>query len=81
MKAELKLHDHDVLPGQKIIEVWYRGVMIATIAGADGPGVRVISKFIAGDTVSRPLPSGHPVMARAKEIGAHTVMLDIEGLK
>lgn len=45
MKAELRLAPHEVLPGQNSIEVWWNGEMIAVVAGADGPGVRVISKY------------------------------------
>lgn len=44
-KSELKVDRHLVLPGNPAIEIWYRGEMIATVYGADGPGVRVISKY------------------------------------
>ncbi len=44
MKAELKLSPHSTVGGAIVAEVWYRGQMIATIYGADGPGVRVVSK-------------------------------------
>ncbi len=80
MKSLLSVNPHRVLPGEQVVEVWYGGVLIATVAGADGPGVRVISKFIAGDTTSRPLPTGNPPRGPAKAIGAHTVMLDIPEL-
>ena len=43
-KSILKLVPHDVLPDQQAIEVWYGGKFIATVYGADGPGVRVITK-------------------------------------
>jgi hypothetical protein len=44
MKSELRLCPHKVLPDTRIIEVWHNGQMIATVAGTDGPGVRIISK-------------------------------------
>lgn len=45
MKSELRLVDHKVLPGERVIEVWYGGEFVATVTGADGPGVNVISKY------------------------------------
>ena len=44
MKTQLKLADHSVLAGQKIIEIWHDGRFIGQVVGADGPGVRVITK-------------------------------------
>ena len=44
MKAQLRLDPHCFLTGQTVIEVWYDGQMVGTIYGADGPGVRFISK-------------------------------------
>ena len=44
MKAILREAPHSVFPSQTVIEVWYNGEFIATITGADGPGVRIISK-------------------------------------
>lgn len=54
MKSELRLGRHAVIGGANVIEVWYQGQFIATVAGADGGGVRVISKhpievFTRGD--------------------------------
>jgi hypothetical protein len=43
-KTELRLAEHSVLPGQKVFEIWHGGQLIGTVCGADGPGVRVISK-------------------------------------
>ena len=43
-KAKLKIADHSLLPGESVIEVYYEGEFIASIYGADGPGVRIISK-------------------------------------
>jgi hypothetical protein len=45
MKAELRLSTHATLPDGHVIEVWYGGEFIAAVYGADGPGVRVISKY------------------------------------
>ncbi len=44
MKAELRLSNHSVLPGQKIIEIWFDGEFVGQVAGAEGPGIRVLSK-------------------------------------
>ena len=44
MKTELLIKDHDVLPGAKVVELWYDGKLIGCVYGADGPGVRVVSK-------------------------------------
>ncbi|MCI0741056.1 MAG: hypothetical protein L0Y72_18585 [Gemmataceae bacterium] len=44
MKSELRAVPHSVLPDQFVFEVWYDGRFIATVAGADGPGVRIITK-------------------------------------
>jgi hypothetical protein len=44
MKTELRLADHKLLEGHQIVEIWYDGEFIGEVAGADGPGVRVISK-------------------------------------
>jgi len=44
-KTELRIQEHSIVPGAKVIEVWYKGNLIGTVAGADGPGVRIISKF------------------------------------
>ena len=46
MKSELRLCDHTAIPGAKVVEVWYDGEFVATVTGADGPGVRVISKYL-----------------------------------
>jgi hypothetical protein len=44
MKTELRLCPHSVLRGEKIIEIWYADNFIGTVTGADGPGIRVVSK-------------------------------------
>jgi hypothetical protein len=44
MKTELRLTPHSILPGRTVIELWYDGQLIGTIAGANGPGVRVVTK-------------------------------------
>lgn len=51
MKATLKLADHSVLPGEKVIEIWWKDQsglerMIGIVTGADGPGVRIVSKYL-----------------------------------
>ena len=44
MKSELRLKPHTVQPGVNVIELWHDGKFLATIAPADGPGVRIVSK-------------------------------------
>lgn len=44
MKSELRLANHSVLPGAKVVEIWYAGEFIGQVVGADGPGVRIITK-------------------------------------
>jgi hypothetical protein len=44
-KSELKLEPHSILLDTQIIEVFHEGNLIATVYGADGPGVRVVSKY------------------------------------
>ncbi len=51
MKTELRLAAHSVIPGQQVVEIWHDGQFIGQVTGADGPGVRIISKH--------PLMSSH----------------------
>jgi hypothetical protein len=44
MKTELRPKPHAVVKGVTVIELWHGGQFIGTIAGADGPGVRIITK-------------------------------------
>ena len=44
MKTELRLAPHSTLPGHQVIELWHDGQFIGQVCGADGPGVRVLSK-------------------------------------
>lgn len=58
MKTELRPKPHSVLPGQTIYEIWYDNTLIGTVCGADGPGVRIISKHpvtVAEDVSPSPL--------------------------
>jgi hypothetical protein len=45
MKAQLICAEHTVTPGQVVVEIWYKGEFIGQVCAADGPGVRVISKY------------------------------------
>jgi len=44
MKSELRLAEHSVLGGQCVVEIWHDGQFVGQVCGADGPGVRVLSK-------------------------------------
>jgi hypothetical protein len=46
MKAQLKLAPHSELPGEQVVEVHFAGQLVCTVTGADGPGVRIISKHL-----------------------------------
>jgi hypothetical protein len=69
VKTELRVQPHNVLPGHLVVEVWYDGRLIATVTGADGPGVLVISNHamqalpVPGDG----LPLVMQVSVRAEE--------------
>lgn len=43
-KASLIPKPHSKIMGAIVVEVWYRGTLIGTINGADGPGIRFMSK-------------------------------------
>lgn len=45
IKSELRMANHDILPGVKVIEIWYNGEFIGQVTGADGPGIRLTSKY------------------------------------
>lgn len=55
MKSEIIVKPHSVLPNAQVIEVWWNGRFIATVAGADGPGVRIISKHPAAVDTQVPM--------------------------
>lgn len=44
-KSKLKLESHLTLSGENVVEVWYEGKFIATVTGADVPGVRIVTKY------------------------------------
>lgn len=45
MKSELRAGPHTVVAGALVVEVWHDGDMVAAVYTADGPGVRVVSKY------------------------------------
>lgn len=45
MKTELRVAPHTQIAGAYVIELWYAGELIGEIAGRDGPGVRIVSKY------------------------------------
>lgn len=46
MKTEIRVVPHLVIPGAQVVELWHGGQFIGTVVGADGPGVRIISKHL-----------------------------------
>jgi hypothetical protein len=59
MKTEIRVVPHHMVPGANVIELWYDGEFVGEITGADGRGVRVISKYLRPDEAcgSRYIPS------------------------
>jgi len=45
MKTELRPTASLVSQEAIVLEIWYNGHFIGTVVGADGPGVKVISKY------------------------------------
>lgn len=54
MKTELRMAAHQIHPGATVVEVWWNGQFLAEVTGADGPGVRVITKHGVNLTVAKP---------------------------
>lgn len=46
MKSELRLSKHEIIEGAMVVEIWHDGQFIGQVVGADGPGVRVITKHM-----------------------------------
>ena len=67
MKAKLRLKPHGILRGAQIIEVVWNGRLVCTVAGADGPGVRIISKYIP-DTGAMSIDHPEPGVPGVTEI-------------
>jgi hypothetical protein len=66
MKTTLRPVAHSIVPGATIFEVWYGDQFIATVTGADGPGVRIISKHPMKAEVVEGLPNVVEVKIEAK---------------
>jgi hypothetical protein len=45
MKAQLREAPHGILAGVRVFEIWYNGMLIGQVVGADKQGVRIISKL------------------------------------
>ncbi len=75
MKTELRLAPHSVIPGAKIIELWYAGQFIGQVVGADGPGVRVLSKHAL--TVETEKADDKSSTADGKTVQAVKVMIGV----
>lgn len=53
MKTEIRAVPHSTTPGATVLELWYDGLFVGAVYGADGPGVRIISKY-SKDTQATP---------------------------
>lgn len=61
MKAKLIAVPHSVLPDDTAVEVRHEGKLLCVIYGADGPGIRIVSKHIVdGSEFSWRLVSQNP---------------------
>ena len=46
IRSELRLAPHQVRAGDQVVEIWYDGEFIGQLTGLEGPGVRLISKYL-----------------------------------
>jgi hypothetical protein len=69
VKTEIRATPHAVLKGVTVVEVWHDGKFLATIAGTEGPGVRVITKH--GITAKQSPDHGSGVNVLEVSIKAH----------
>jgi hypothetical protein len=60
MKTQLRLVPHLVLPDAQVVELWHDGTLIGTVVGADGPGVRIISKYLRNSGEAIRISLGDP---------------------
>ena len=44
MKTELRSKPHSMVPNQTVVEVWHDGKFLATITGAEVPGVKIVTR-------------------------------------
>jgi hypothetical protein len=65
MKTILKPVPHSTIAGVTILEVWHDGQFIATVTGAEGPGVRVISKHGMATMIVESVPNVVEVKIKA----------------
>jgi len=45
VKSVLQIRPHSLLSDANVVAIWYGDELIATATGADGPGLRVISRY------------------------------------
>ncbi|MCI0421497.1 MAG: hypothetical protein L0312_20110 [Acidobacteria bacterium] len=43
-RLRVKRKQHQILEGEDVVEIWHENQLVGQVTGADGPGVRVISK-------------------------------------
>jgi len=65
MKSELKIAKHSVIAGANIIEIWFDGKFVGQVTGADGPGIRVLSKYSLDAKV---IPKGTSLVSRMTNV-------------
>jgi hypothetical protein len=69
LKAEIRIKPHTELPGHNVAEVWYAGIFIGQVVGADGPGVRFLTKYFV---------NGEPRVTRRGSIAVEVLLPGIE---
>lgn len=67
MKTQLRPVPHSVLPDQIVVELWHDGRFIGALYGADGRGVRLVTKH-GVEFTSEPTGPGMP--------NCHEILID-----
>lgn len=60
MKTQIRVVKHLVLTDADVVELWHDGQFIGTVVGADGPGVRIISKYLRNSGEAIRINVGEP---------------------
>lgn len=80
MKTELRLVPHSILPDTQVVEIWHGNQFIGTIAGDDGPGVRIISKFPLAYAGMKPICRALAAVIHEKTASSETANLVNEAM-
>ena len=42
VRSTLQVRKHRIVEGAHVFEIWYGGVLVGEVTGAEGPGVRIL---------------------------------------